>query len=96
MCCLALTAGFIGPRVALLFWWLVDNDRWDAAFGSWFWPVLGVIFLPWTTLGYLIVWSPIVGVDGWEWIIVGLGVALDLATYSSRAAASRYQTAGGY
>jgi hypothetical protein len=96
MCCLALTAGFIGPRVALLLWWLVDNDRVDAAFGSWIWPVLGLIFLPWTTLGYLVVWSPIVGVDGWEWIIVALGFALDVATYSSRAAASRYQTARGY
>jgi hypothetical protein len=92
MCCLALTAGFLGPRVALLFWWLVD-DRVDAAFGSWIWPLLGLIFLPWTTLAYLVVWSPIVGVDGWEWIIVALGFALDVATYSSRAATSAYQTA---
>jgi hypothetical protein len=96
MCCLVLTAGFLGPRLALLIWWLVDNDRVDAAFGSWIWPVLGVIFLPWTTLAYLIVWSPIVGVDNWEWIIVALGVAVDLATYSSRAATSRYQAARGY
>ena len=96
MCCLALMAGFIGPRVALLLWWLFDDDRVDAAFGSWIWPVLGLIFLPWTTLDYLVVWSPIVGVDNWEWIIVALGLALDVATYSSRAAQSRYQTARGY
>ena len=96
MCCLALMAGFIGPRVALLLWWLFDDDRVDAAFGSWIWPVLGLIFLPWTTLAYLVVWSPIVGVDNWEWIIVALGLMLDVATYSSRAAQSRYQTARGY
>ncbi len=96
MCCLALTAGLIGPRVALLIWWLFDTDRVDAAFGSWVWPVLGVIFLPWTTLAYLVVWSPIVGVDNWEWIIVALGFTLDVATYSSRMAASRYQSARSY
>jgi hypothetical protein len=96
VCCLALTAGFIGPRVALLLWWLFDTDRVDAAFGPWIWPVLGLIFLPWTTLAYLVVWSPIVGVDNWEWIIVALGFALDVGTYSSRMAQSRYQTARGY
>ena len=96
MCCLALTAGFLGPRLALLLWLIFDDDRFDAAFGSWAWPVLGIIFLPWTTLAYLVVWSPIVGVDGWEWIIVALGFVLDLATYSSRAASSRYQSSRAY
>lgn len=96
MCCLALTAGFIGPRVALLLWWIFDSQRFDAAFSTWLWPLLGVLLLPWTTLAYLVVWSPVVGVDGWEWIIVALGLALDLATYSSRAAKSRYQTSRAY
>jgi hypothetical protein len=96
MCCLALTAGFIGPRVALLLWWIFDSNRFDAAFSTWLWPLLGVLLLPWTTLAYLVVWSPVVGVDGWEWIIVALGLALDLATYSSRAAKSRYQTSRAY
>ncbi|HEY7729717.1 MAG TPA: hypothetical protein VH950_02330 [Gaiellaceae bacterium] len=91
MCCLALTAGFIGPRVALLLWWIF-GDKVDAAFDSWFWPLLGLIFLPWTTLFYVIAWSPIVGVDGWEWLFVALGVVLDIMTYSSRAAQSRYRT----
>jgi hypothetical protein len=90
MCCLVLTAGLIGPRVALLVWWIF-GDRVDLAFDSWIWPLLGLLFLPWTTLAYLIVWSPVVGVDGAEWIIVALGVAADLLTYSGRAA-SRYQT----
>ena len=96
MCCLALTAGVLGPRLALLVWWIVDADRVDAAFSSWIWPILGLLFLPWTTLAYLVVWSPIVGVDGWEWIVVALGFVLDVATYSSRAAASRYQSSRAY
>jgi hypothetical protein len=96
MCCLALTAGFIGPRIALVLWWIFDPSRFDAAFSTWLWPFFGILLLPWTTLGYLVVWSPIGGVEGWEWIIVALGFALDLATYSSRAAQSRYQSSRAY
>lgn len=95
MCCLALTAGFIGPRIALLLWWLFD-DRVDRAFDSWVWPLLGLIFLPWTTLAYLLVWSPVVGVDGGEWIVVAIGLLADILTYTSRAAASRYQASRAY
>ena len=92
MCCLALLAGFIGPRIAALVWWILDPTRWDLAFSSWLLPVLGIIFLPWTTLAYVLMWSAVGGVEGLEWLIVGLGLAVDIATYSSRAAKSRYQT----
>jgi hypothetical protein len=90
MCCLVLTAGFLGPRIALLIWWIF-GDRVELAFDSWVWPLLGLLVLPWTTLAYLLVWSPVVGVDGAEWIVVALGFLLDVVSYSSRAAQSRYQ-----
>ncbi len=92
MCCLSLTAGFLGPRIALFIWWCFGSKP-DAAFDSWVWPLLGLIFLPWTTLAYIVVWSPIGGVEGWEWLIVALGFAADIATYSSRAAKNRYRAA---
>ncbi len=92
MCCLALTAGVLGPRIALLAWWIF-GDKVDAAFDTWAWPLLGLIFLPWTTLAYVLMWSPITGVEGWEWLIVALGFAGDIATYSARAAKSRYRSA---
>jgi hypothetical protein len=44
----------------------------------------------------VLVWSPVVGVDGGEWIVVALGFLADVVTYSSRAAASRYQSSRGY
>ena len=81
------------PRAVL--WWIFD-DRVDLAFDSWIWPLLGLIFLPWTTLAYLVVWSPVGGVSGAEWIVVALGLLLDIATYSSRAAANRYQSSQAY
>jgi hypothetical protein len=95
MCCLFLTAGFLGPRVALLIWWIF-GDRVDLAFDTWVWPLLGLIFLPWTTLAYLLVWSPVVGVDGGEWIVVALGFLIDVLSYSGRAAQSRYQASRAY
>ena len=95
MCCLILAAGLLGPRVALLFWWIF-GDRVDVAFDSWVWPFLGLIFLPWTTLAYVLVWSPVVGVDGGEWIVVALGFVVDVATYSSRAAQTRYRASRAY
>jgi hypothetical protein len=92
MCCLALIAGFIGPRIALFIWWAFGSKV-DAAFDSWIWPLLGLIFLPWTTLAYVLAWGPLYGVSGWGWLLVALGVAADLATYSSRAAKARYRAA---
>ena len=56
MCCLALLLLGLGPRVALVFWWIFGTKV-DVAFDSWAWPLLGLIFLPWTTLCYVIAWS---------------------------------------
>lgn len=92
MCCLALTAGFLGPRIALFIWWLFGNKV-DVAFDTWIWPLLGLVFLPWTTLAYVVAWGPIDAVSGAGWLLVALGFAADIATYSARAAKSRYQTA---
>ena len=92
---MVLTAGFLGPRLALLIWWIF-GDRVELAFDSWVWPLLGLLFLPWTTLAYLLVWSPVVGVDGGEWIVVALGFLADVLTYSSRAAGNRYQSSRAY
>jgi hypothetical protein len=92
MCCLALTAGFLGPRIALFFWWIF-GDKPDAAIDGWGWGLLGFLVAPWTTLTYIVAWSPVVGVTGfWDYVLVGLGVVLDIATYAAKPA----QRARGY
>jgi hypothetical protein len=91
MCCFFLLFAALGPRFAIIAMWLFGN-RVDLAFGSWVGPLLGLLFAPWTTLMYLLVWSPGGGVSGAEWIIVGLGLALDLATYAAKPAQRRYAT----
>jgi hypothetical protein len=89
MCCLVLVASGLGPRIVLVGIWIF-GDRIDFAFGSWIWPLLGLLFLPWTTLFYVLMWSAVGGVSGAEWLLVALGVVFDIGTYSARSAKSRY------
>ena len=91
MCCFLLLFAAFGPRFAIIAMWLF-GDRVDAAFESALWPLLGLLLAPWTTLMYLLVWSPVGGVTGGEWIIVGLGVILDIGTYAAKPAQSRCST----
>ena len=77
-CLFAVFAGMF-PRLGTLLIWIARPLLFSQAFGgSWLWPLLGIIFLPFTTLMYVIVWGPngLVGFD-WFWII--LAVLIDLS-----------------
>jgi hypothetical protein len=50
----------------------------NAAFNSFVVPLLGLIFLPYTTIMYVLVYTVGVGVTGWDWVWVLLGVGLDI------------------
>ena len=54
----------------------------DGAFAGFFLPFLGLIFLPWTTLMYVLVDAPHGGIPFAGWFLVGLGVVLDLSSYA--------------
>lgn len=80
MCCFFTALVLFGPRLAILIWWLVNPVRWAAAFtGSFIWPLLGFIFLPWTTIMYVIVFPR--GVVGFDWIWLGLGLLIDISSH---------------
>ena len=72
----------LAPRLALIIM-AIWGERIDAAFDSFIWPVLGWIFAPYTTIFYVLVWNPVTGVSGWDWVWVGLGVLLDLMKWGS-------------
>ena len=76
MCCLAALLVVAGPRIGILIWWLADQARWNLAFDTFIWPFLGFLFLPWTTLMYVLVFPG--GVDGFDWVWLGMGLLLDI------------------
>jgi hypothetical protein len=86
MCCFVGFVAILGPRLAIAAIWIF-GDRVELAFDSWWLPLLGLLFLPWTTLAYLIAWQP-GGLDGnLDALLIVLGVALDVITYMQRSAA---------
>jgi hypothetical protein len=80
MCCFFTTLVFLGPRAAILIWWLVNPVRWQATFSSFIWPLLGFLFVPWATLMYVLVAPG--GVVGLDWIWLGLAVLADISMYA--------------
>jgi hypothetical protein len=87
MCLVLLLAG-VAPRAALILVWIF-SDLVDRAFTNFFVPLLGLLILPYTTLFYVLAWSPVVGVGGWGWVFVTLGVLLDIAQWVGGGATAR-------
>lgn len=95
-CCLIAALVVGAPRLGLLVWWFADPLRFSMAFPSWSispslpvagWvvPVLGFLFLPWTTVAYLFVWPG--GLSGLDWVILVLALLIDLSAHGGGGAA---------
>lgn len=81
MCCAITLLLLFGPRFMVLMTWLFDSTRTNLAFNnSFFLPCLGFLFLPWTTLAFLWLWSPMGGINGFGWVILALGLVLDIGS----------------
>jgi hypothetical protein len=90
-CCLGVLLLGGAPRLALLVWWFMDPARilatfsgWATTLGTftfpvWVWPLAGFLVLPWTTIAYVFV-SP-GGMTTIGWVVVGVGLLLDLSTH---------------
>jgi hypothetical protein len=84
-CCLFATILAGAPRLAFIFWWIFQPVRMNATFPNFIWPLLGVLFVPFTTLMYVIVFPG--GINGFDWLWLGLAVAIDISTYGGGARA---------
>ncbi len=78
----------LAPRLVLLFVWLF-TDRINATFAGILIPLLGFLFLPFTSLAYILVWNAQSGVSGAAWLLVGGGFLFDIGTYALSRYASR-------
>lgn len=90
MGCLVFLLAAFAPRIALLLVWIFTPYVSRAFHGGFIWPFLGLLFLPFTTLIYSLVYVPGIGVTGWRWVWVLLGVLLDIAWHGGSARRSRH------
>jgi hypothetical protein len=86
-CLFALFAG-VFPRVALVVVWISTNLV-DRAFDSFILPLLGLIFLPLTTLVYALAWVPGVHLGNGRWLWVALAFVVELAGYAGTGRTNR-------
>jgi len=86
MCLFAIIL-LLGPRIALVSMWLFQTTRFNMAFDAIIWPILGFLFLPWTTLMYIFV-SP-GGLSEWDWIWLGIMLIADITSYGGSAYGNR-------
>jgi hypothetical protein len=87
MCCIITILLLIGPRAAALVWSLLDPTRWQITFDNLALPCLGIIFLPWTLLAYVLVAPG--GVGGLDWLWLILAFLIDIGSTSGGAFKNR-------
>lgn len=83
MPCLVGCAALIGPRIALFVILLFEPNWVERAFNGWAVPVIGFLFLPWTTLAWIICYDPLIGISGFGWLIVAFAFIVDIGSYIS-------------
>jgi len=82
MCCVLSVIMLIGPRAGIILWWLLNPLRFSAVFNSFLWPVLGTLFMPFTTLAFLLLKKPFFGgLVGLDWLLIAIAVIADLSSY---------------
>ena len=92
MCCFFATLAFLGPRFAFLVYWLLAPGKVSAAFNTFIWPLLGLIFVPWATLMYVIVFP----INNLDWLWVGLALVFDIAWWAGGAGRKKVPGYSGY
>ena len=92
-CLTALITGF--SRIMLIMYWLARPVQMDAAFGTFILPCLGFLVLPFTTLMYVVLWSP-GGLAGLDWLWVALAVVMDIVSIGATTISNRDRIPAGY
>jgi hypothetical protein len=88
MCCISTLILVLLSRIGILWWWLANPEAHNApfqgwvlpggtTFPGWLWTLAGAIFIPWTTLAYLLLYPG--GITGYEWLILVVALLIDLA-----------------
>jgi len=83
-------------RIMLLCVWLARPAMMNAAFSTFIIPCLGFLFLPFTTLMYVILIQGVGAIQGLDWLWLILAVVLDIASVAGAGVANRDRIPAGY
>jgi len=90
--CLLALFGLSFPRLAIFFVWLARPAVFTAALSSGLVALLGIIFVPFTTLMYVLLWSP-TGLTGFDWLWIALAFVIDIGSLGASALGYRGRAA---
>ena len=91
-CCFGIV-GLAMPRLALFIVWISTN--WVArAIDVWAVALLGFLFLPYTTLAYVLLYHWSAGVSGFEFFLVALAFIVDLGALVGGGYTNRHYVPG--
>lgn len=93
MCCFFLALVFLGPRFADVFLWLFWPQFARAFQNQFLVPLLGIIFLPWTTLMFVLVWTPL-GLSPFAWFMIAFGFFFDIMMWMGNGWGNRRRVPG--
>lgn len=88
MCCVLVLLAFLGPRLVIFLLWLVTTYM-SRAFDTFVWPLLGFLFLPWTTIAFAIAQNEFGGLSGLGVLVVALGFLADIGVLGGGARGRR-------
>ena len=83
-------------RWVLLFYWIARPVQMNAAFNTFIFPCLGLLFLPFTTLMYVLLVQGVGAIQGLDWLWLILALVLDLAALGGAGYANRNRIPAGY
>lgn len=81
----------LGPRFATIVWWLMEPTRFNLTFSTYLFPILGILFVPCTTLMYVLVFPG--GLTGFDWMWLGLALLIDISAAGGGAYKGKQQMA---
>jgi len=88
MCCVLALLAFLGPRLVLFLLWLF-TDYLTRAFDGLLLPLLGFLFLPWTTIAWAIAQNEFGGTNGIGLLVIAIGVLADIGVLGGGARGRR-------
>jgi hypothetical protein len=73
--CLVAILALAAPRLVMVFILLLQSDWFSRAYQTWYWPLLGFLFMPYLTLAYMAAMLNAGSAHGW-WLVLVIVAAL--------------------